>query len=229
MSRCLLCGLPATTRLCHACQQDLPYYQADAKTAICACCASTFSQSANSTVQVCGACLNQARYFQRTYAVFYYDYPINQLISLAKYGRDLAVLRQLAEMMSPMFAQMDALPDCIMPIPMHPWYLRWRGFNQSLELAKYLGKVHNIEVDYRSCVCHRYPKKQASLNNNQRAKNVRGIFKVKAKTLDYQHVLIIDDVMTTGATVNELSRVLSDAGVKKISVLCAARAGNVMK
>ena len=223
MPDCLVCGLPTALRLCAGCQMDLPYYEAVQQQRICQCCAKIFTIETDSDLDYCGACLVDSPAYQRTYAIFHYDYPINQLIAQAKYSADLVVLHQLAELMAQRF-DIDSKPDCLIPIPMHAWHLRWRGFNQSLVLANYVGKVHQIPVDYRHCVCVRYPKKQASLNAKQRLKNVKGLFAVKVKNLAYQHVLIVDDVMTTGATVNELSKVLLQAGVKRVSVLCCARA-----
>lgn len=223
MFPCLLCDLMADQPLCQPCQQDLPYYQSDKQHKICQCCATIFSvgEQGDLGIDYCGQCLSNAPLYQRAYACFYYAYPINHLITNVKYNSNLIILNQLAQMMISRFKP-NCIFDCIMPIPMHSLHLRWRGFNQSAILAKKIAKSLNVMADVNSCRCVRYPKKQTRLNQKQRLRNVTGLFAAK-KQLNYQHVLIVDDVMTTGATVSALTKVLLSAGVKKVSVYCCAR------
>ncbi len=216
---CLLCGLHNAQLLCAGCQDDLPHYLPDANQRLCLCCGQMFSGTA--AIDYCGACLTQAPPFERLYARFFYHYPIKQLLHQAKYHVDLTVLHQLAQLTQQSLPA-DFKADCVMPVPMHPWHLRVRGFNHAVFLAKKLGQWRNIAVDYRSCRCVKLNQRQSLLPAKQRAENVRGVFQVK-KNLNYSHVLLVDDVVTTGATVSELSKVLLKAGVQRISVCCCAR------
>jgi ComF family protein len=116
------------------------------------------------------------------------------------------------------------LPDCIMPVPLHSSRLISRGYNQSLELARPLCKRFSIKLDLSSCKRVRATTPQADLPAKKRKSNVRNAFSITG-TYDYEHILLLDDVITTGSTVNEIARILSLAGVGRIDVLAVARAG----
>jgi ComF family protein len=114
--------------------------------------------------------------------------------------------------------------DLIIPVPLHPKRLRWRGFNQSLLLARQVSRMYEVPVDpfllYRS----RETPPQTQLTEEERRKNVRGAFAMDAaKPLKGKSVLLVDDVYTSGATVNECSRVLVRGGAKTVHVLTLAR------
>ena len=106
---------------------------------------------------------------------------------------------------------------------MHESRLRQRGFNQSIEISRVLAKKLEIPIEYKAVVRQRSTVAQTGLNAKQRQKNIKGAFNV-VRPLNYQHVLIIDDVMTTGATVNELAKVLKKNKVERVGVLSIARA-----
>lgn len=119
----------------------------------------------------------------------------------------------------------DYNPDIILPVPLHPKRLRWRGFNQALVLARVIGRRWQIPVDPFILVRSRETPPQTQLSEKERRKNVRGAFSLNSrKTVKGRIILLVDDVYTSGATVNECSRVLRRAGAKEVYVLTLARA-----
>jgi ComF family protein len=117
----------------------------------------------------------------------------------------------------------DELPDCLLPVPLHSSRLRQRGFNQSIEIARVIAKRLQIPIVHDAVIRRRSTESQTGLTAKQRQKNIRGAFDVVGD-LAGKHVLIIDDVVTTGSTVNELAKVLKRKGVKRVGVLSIARA-----
>jgi ComF family protein len=112
--------------------------------------------------------------------------------------------------------------EALLPVPLHPSRVRLRGFNQSLELAKHLQRQLGLPILH--CIeRHKPTATQASLPAADRAANVKGAFRLCQPVL-HQRIAIIDDVVTTGSTVNELAGILSAAGVAEIEVWCIARA-----
>lgn len=117
----------------------------------------------------------------------------------------------------------DSLPQAIIPVPLHHKRQRDRGFNQALEIARPVARALKIPLNFKSCHRIRSTMAQSTLNAEKRRANIRGAFKIKEK-LNIRHVAIIDDVITTGQTVNELSRMLRQHGVNNIEVWSIARA-----
>ena len=112
-------------------------------------------------------------------------------------------------------------PQCIIPVPMHPQRIKLRGFNHAAILARSLAKKLQLPCDVTSCQKIINTAAQASLDGEQRQKNLRHAF--RTKKLPFQHVALIDDFLTTGSTANELALTLKQAGVKKVDVWCCAR------
>ena len=114
--------------------------------------------------------------------------------------------------------------DMIVPVPLHYRRLRQRGFNQASLLARRLGSLLRIPVDYSSLRRTRWTEPQIGLSRNQRAANVKGAFSLKAmEKVKGKGVLLLDDVLTTGETVNQCARVLQDGGAREVVVLTVAR------
>jgi ComF family protein len=114
--------------------------------------------------------------------------------------------------------------DLIVPVPLHPKRLRWRGFNQSLLLARQVSRLYGVSVDPFVLYRARETAPQTLLAEDERRKNVRGAFAVfPEKSLKKQKVLLVDDVYTSGATVNECSRALVQGGAAEVTVLTLAR------
>lgn len=112
--------------------------------------------------------------------------------------------------------------DLIVPLPLHPLRLRERGFNQALEIARIVARAWQLPLDYRSCERSHHSPPQASLPWKERLRNVRGAFLCRSD-LTGRHVAAVDDVMTSGATLNEFARSLKKAGAARVTNLVVAR------
>lgn len=158
-------------------------------------------------------------------AVFYYQYPIDHLISALKFANKLIYAKVLGELMAKKLVdsyKCGSLPEVIITVPLHKHRLRERGYNQALELARPISKQLNIPINFSSCVRVKHTEAQTLIPAKQRQKNVKNVFAVD-KNFSAQHVAIIDDVITTGSTIRELSKVLLQSGVSRIDVWCCAK------
>lgn len=203
--------------LCADCFADLPR-----NTHYCYRCGENFAVAV-SAPQLCGRCLAKAPHFDETHAPFLYQGNMRYLIAQLKFSHQYKNARLLATLMARHIVQCAELPDCIVPVPLHLNRYRQRGFNQSIELARHLSKLLELPVDFKSCVRSRDTAHQTSLPAKQRRKNMRLAFNIEKK-LHFQHVAIVDDVMTTGATASELALVLKQSGVDRVDVWVCARA-----
>lgn len=209
---CLLCGSDTRNELlCPACVADLPSLPA----AQCPQCAEQTTHG-----ERCGACLQTPPHFDRAIAAYRYDFPVDRIIHALKYGHQLAVASWLAQTLAQRLPADKAL---IVALPLHRDRLRERGFNQSWEIAQALGKRLQQPVDGSSLLRTRATPPQADLPLPERQRNVRGVFECTAD-LGGREILLIDDVMTTGSTVNEAARVLKLHGASRVTVAVAARA-----
>jgi len=210
---CLLCGADGQGNLvCPPCADDLPQLS----NALCPICADQTTHG-----ERCGACLRETPHFERTIALFRYDFPADRIIHALKYGHQLAVAAWSAERLAERIGGESY--DGIIALPLHPERLRERGFNQSAEIAKALGICLNFPVDRNNVLRTRATPPQADLPHKARHKNVHGAFECQADFTG-QNLLLIDDVMTTGATVNECARVLKLHGAATVTVAVIARA-----
>lgn len=174
----------------------------------------------------CGACLNTPPYFDRVHAPLHYQPPLSNLITAYKFNQQLAHARLFAHLIGQAIRRAHGmLPEIIIPVPLHPIRQRERGYNQALEIARLLGKQFRIPVDSHSIQRTRATQPQSDLDARDRNRNVRGAFML-AKELPYQHIALIDDVLTTGSTVNEIARLLKKkTNVQTVEVWCIAHAG----
>jgi ComF family protein len=172
---------------------------------------------------LCGGCIRQAPVFDYAHSLFRYEDSVIGLVHQLKFGEKISFARSIGEMLWLKLLETGETPDCLLPVSLHDSRLRQRGFNQSIEISRVIARKSSIPIDYDAVVRHRRTPAQTGLDAKQRKKNIKGAFTV-ARELDYQHVLIVDDVMTTGATVNELARVLKKNRVARVGVLSIARA-----
>lgn len=215
---CLLCGAVNQQIICEGCISDLPYHH---EYPTCYSCGAVLPKRV--TVQIlCGRCLQTKPYYTHTQALYCYEFPVNILIHAVKFRDNLGLLRTLAQFMADHYA-FDGHPDVLIPIPLHPKRLRERGYNQALELARPISRVSGIPIDTQTCKRIKYTSRQTQLTAQERAKNLKDAFFVEPNAADWQHVVLIDDVVTTGTTVNELAKALYYAGVERIDVYCCAR------
>ena len=112
--------------------------------------------------------------------------------------------------------------QCLIPVPIHPKKLKQRGFNQAVILTKLLAKQLNLPYDLNSCKKIKHTLPQANLDRKQRRNNLHQAFQVTP--IPYQQVILIDDLLTTGSTANELACTLKKSGVTQVDVWCCARA-----
>lgn len=203
--------------LCADCFADLPR-----NTHCCYRCGENFEVEI-SAPQLCGRCLTKSPHFDETHAPFLYQGNMRYLIAQLKFSHQYKNARLLASLLAKHIRETSEVPDCIVPIPLHLNRYRQRGFNQSIELARHLSNLLAIPVDLHSCIRNRDTAHQTSLPAKQRRKNMRRAFSI-VKTLAFQHVAIVDDVMTTGATASELALTLKQSGVSRVDVWICARA-----
>ncbi len=217
-ARCVLCDAPGHNGidLCFQCYTDLPRISP-----ACHGCGLPIKKDEQS---ICGQCLQTPRPYQHTISPYYYQPPIIHLITHFKFHHRLVMARVFAYLLEKhiIITEHDK-PEVIIPVPLHPHRLRERGYNQSLEIARLLGKKLNIPLDYKLCQRTRHTPPQSGLNAKTRQHNVKNAFGL-SDTCQYKHVAIIDDVITTGHTVTELAKLLRKNGVEKIDVWSVARA-----
>ncbi len=208
---CLLCGSDSKGALCSPCAADLPPLAPG-----CPQCAEPTTHG-----ERCGRCLTHPPHFDATIAVFRYAFPLDRLMQAFKYRGELALADWFGGKLAERVGEHSF--GVILPMPLHPDRLRERGFNQAAELAKRVGKTLKIPVDFNACRRRRPTTSQADLPLDKRSANVRGAFECGVN-LSGQDILLIDDVMTTGATLDECARTLKLHGAKTVTVAVVARA-----
>ena len=209
---CLLCGAGSGSELlCHACRQDLPKL-ADPGCPVCA--------EASPGGAVCGACLKSAPRFDGTLAPFAYAFPVDKLVQALKYQHRLAVAKFLA---AAMLAGPRPTGDLMVALPLSTPRLRQRGFNQAAEMAKPLARALGVPLGLDGFSRRLDTAPQATLPWKERRRNVRHAFECDVD-LAGRAVIVIDDVMTTGATLDAFAGALKDHGARRVTNWVAARA-----
>ncbi|HYM09842.1 MAG TPA: ComF family protein [Bryobacterales bacterium] len=170
----------------------------------------------------CHLCRTGARGFDAAYCFGAYEGTLRELIHLFKYGRMKPLARPLAERLASTLPR-DQRFDVVTPMPLH-WRRQWqRGFNQAELLARQIARRSGIPV-VKSVRRTRWTETQTGLSNRQRRENVAGAFRVtKAGIIRGRRVLLVDDVMTTGATAGACALALKRAGAKSVALLALAR------
>lgn len=169
----------------------------------------------------CGSCSRKKPHFDCVITAFRFEEPLRTLLHEFKYHSGLYLSRFLAQLMLSTRSKSPET-ECLMPVPMHPDRLRRRGYNQSAVLATRLGRLLRCPVDLSSCTKVINTASQAELTRNSRKSNLRNSFMVHS--LPYKRITLIDDLLTTGSTANELARVLKKQGAEYVEVWCIARA-----
>lgn len=217
-STCCICNRRGDSNvidICQDCLNLLPKLKIN-----CVLCAKPLETE---HAQLCGSCLNQPPHFDQVISAFPYDGIIRHLISEFKFQKRLNLLTLLSELFY--IYSKDRLNNsaqAIIPMPLHHTRLKERGFNQSLELARPLAKRYKLPLLKYSLVRCVETAPQTTLRANQRQANVKGAFKL-IRPLNYEHVILLDDVLTTGSTAHEAANCLKNAGVKRVDVWCLAR------
>jgi ComF family protein len=217
-SLCAVCRGWGTQRVCDACIERFAV-----RSARCLRCALRVPEG----VRLCGACLTDPPPFARTLAAVDYDHPWDGLITQFKFHGALDLAPALMQRLLSAFEQGNMpSPTLLLPVPLSRERLRERGYNQAWELARRLGRALHCEADARLLLRVKDTPHQLALPTDRRAGNVRAAFAVeplRLAELRGRSVTLVDDVMTTGATVAELARVLLQAGAAEVSVWVVAR------
>jgi len=213
---CNQCVAASTKDLCEGCRNDLHF-----NAHFCIRCAIPLAEES----AACGMCLRLPPRYQISYCAFEYGYPIAEFVRKLKYGHSLSQAQVLGELLANYLHQYhrDAWPECIVPVPLSTQRYRERGFNQSIELGRVLEKHLRIPLRADLLQRTRHTVEQAGLSRRERRKNLRNAFRVGASRIP-KHVALLDDVVTTGSTVNEIARTLRRTGVSTIEVWAVARA-----
>lgn len=218
--RCVLCGAEGMDDMdiCEHCFRSLPWLES-----ACTQCALPLAWHSGNRLK-CGRCLQKPPAFDNSLSLFSYEQDVIRLIHQLKFHEKLVCARLLGGMLVSAIRQHEtALPDCILPVPLYSTRLRRRGFNQSIELARPVASAFRLPLEIQSVIRRRDTHSQTGLDKKQRRRNIRGAFET-VKSMDYKHVAILDDVVTTTSTVNELARLLKRAGVRRVDVWSIARA-----
>jgi ComF family protein len=207
---CFLCKGKAEALLCAPCEADLPRLGAE----LCPRCA-----LASPGAAVCGRCLSQPPAYDATSAALAYAFPADVLVQALKFRGELALAPMLGDLLARRIA--DAA-DCIVPVPLSGERLRSRGYNQSLEIARRVAAVTGTRLAPELCERRRDTATQMDLPLEERAKNVRGAFHCPG-IIGSATIAVLDDVMTTGATLDEIAAALKRAGATRVVNWVVAR------
>lgn len=213
---CVLCGRPSGNRnICAPCSRELPRNRH-----CCGLCGLPLHAVDDA---ICGACLKRAPPWDDSIAALLYEYPVDHLVRRFKFNSSLACGQVLAqELLTAIGRKQRSTPQVLVPVPLHCSRLFLRAYNQADVLARYVGKALNIPVRGNGLIRTRRTRAHSGLDASERKRNIRGAF--ESKNIAARHVAIVDDVMTTGATISECSRALRRAGVTTVSAWVGARA-----
>lgn len=215
---CSLCDRAThPNAICPACRQDLPHFSSDS------CCRQCGRPMHGDPALPCGHCLRHPPAYDRVIASLAYAEPVSQLVGKLKFQGRIQLARLFGELLADRVALTDSRVEAILPVPLHPLRLRQRGFNQALEIARALGRLRALPILTDCLYRNRDTQPQSAQAAGRRRHNVRGAFSLN-QIPRYRSLAIVDDVMTSGQTVNEIAKLLRRAGVVQIEVWCVARA-----
>lgn len=211
---CAYCKRPGSL-ICAECRAQLPYLEG----AICLRCGRPQARE----VDQCWQCRHNPAPLQQIRATFTFDEPIKSIIYELKYHAVFALAEPLVELMLTRPVNWQNPVELIIPIPLHPKRQRKRGYNQSTLLGKQLSRRWQIPLDEKALQRVRYTRPQVGLNHAERQKNVLDAFWADQERVGRKHVILIDDVFTTGATMSAAANALVQAGAQSVVGYCVAR------
>lgn len=212
-SQCILCAAACPAAFCPDCQAKLIRWQAVDS---CPCCAIPNTQGHR-----CGNCLKAPPAIDQSFAAFIYTAPISSLIQAAKFAQQWTILPPLGQLLAQQLSK-DNPPDIFIPLPLHAARLRERGFNQALEIARPIAREFKIKLEIDCLTRQKNTEHQARLSANARWQNMRGAFHYQGD-LSGARVALIDDVMTSGASLNAAAKTLKAAGAIEVQAWVIAR------
>ena len=212
---CILCNGSTLGGLClcPGCLDDLPVHSIS-----CNLCALPIGAPG-----ICGKCLRKPPAYDAVTSPWLYESPVSHLVQQLKYSHRFEVARLFAAQLFELAQSADSQPDLLISVPLHRTRLRRRGYNQAWEVTRRLSKLSGIPASHILCKRIRATPSQTGLTAKQRRHNLRDAFRV---TEDVQglHIAVVDDVMTTGSTLQAIAEVLKQSGASKVTGLVAARA-----
>ena len=219
-TRCLIClQVVAATwpldHLCPDCFNVLPWNKS-----ACARCATPLPMAQ----PYCARCLSKPAYQQLSTILFHYTSPISDWIHAAKFENSFIHCRLLGQLLSHTLATQRTMPwpQSILPMPLHPRRLRQRGYNQVIEIARPICHQMAISMDNIRLQRHRYNKPQSELNLKERKHNVQNSFRL-VQPVRHAHIALLDDVTTTGNTLDAAAHALLTAGPLQLEYWCIAK------
>jgi ComF family protein len=220
---CLLCREfltgPHETCFCTSCSEAFPFIRGP----LCPRCGIPFV-SREGADHLCSSCMIKDPAYDTARAVGVYDGTLKQAIHQFKYNNRSLLAAPLGELLARHGRELLAGGyDVILPVPLHARRIRQRGFNQSLALARRVGSLWGVAVAAEGLARTRWTDPQTMLPERQRLRNVRGAFSCDAAAAAKKRVLVVDDVYTSGSTVNECAKVLKRNGARHVDVLTLAR------
>ncbi len=218
----MLCGnfVKREISLCVACEDDLPWVAH-----ACKQCGIPLEKNTTEN-DLCGQCIQTSPDVDYTVSIFHYENPVSYLIGQMKFQQQLSCAAILGSLLRSEIIKDNSdtsMPDALLPVPLHKNRLAKRGFNQSLEISRSIAKEKQLPLLLQIAARTRNTEAQTNLNKQQRLKNVKGCFNLLEAPVA-KHIVIVDDVVTTGATTNELARLLKSVGVDRVGVWSIARA-----
>jgi ComF family protein len=210
---CLLCRQPCDDQplLCGWCQHALQQ-----RALRCRLCAAPLQAEGI----ICGRCQRRPPPWQRLQVIGDYLPPYPMLIPQLKYSGQILLAPLLARLLAD-HLDVAQPPEAIIPVPLHWWRQWWRGFNQAQEIGQALSQLTRIPLDSQLLRRTKATPRQTSLSAGQRRRNLRGAFQISPH--HYRHVALLDDVVTTGATAGQLTRLLHESGVQQVEVWAICR------
>lgn len=213
---CLLCAAASGRRsLCPRCETTLPRLAGP----LCPLCAQPLSGGSQLP---CGECLRHPPPWQATLAAWRYGFPLDRLIQALKYHHNFGVIEPLVEPLAQLAAARP-LPDALLAMPLHRVRQRSRGYNQSLLIARALSYRLGVPLLHHACRRTRDTRPQAGLTPAERGRNLRHAFVCNTRAHGL-NIAIVDDIMTSGASLAQLSGALSHCGAQRIECWVLARA-----
>jgi ComF family protein len=205
---CYLCRGAAEGTLCAACDGDLPRLAG----LRCPRCALDSPRG-----EVCGRCLSEPPHYDATVAALGYEFPADALVHALKFRGELALAAFLGKELSRLVSGLET--DYVVPVPLSAARLRQRGYNHAAEIARHIARK---KLELSLCERGRDTPPQMDLPFAERQRNVRGAFR-STRAIAGAAVAVVDDVMTTGAALNEVARALKEAGAARVVNWVVAR------